>query len=193
MEETEGRKSRRSALAKAAAALAAVTLACAGIASAVAYSTSEDVVENVLVVGNGDLAIEEEYDPPATLVAGAMIPKEVRVVNSGTVDCYVRMFCAFADSRCDACIYKNIDPSEYGAWDWSSADGLWYYYTTLAPGEETVFMDYLKVGSQASLDAAGIASYDLILCAESAQATDPLTGKPFASAAAAFAYQDSGA
>lgn len=99
-----------------------------------AYLIATASQTNLFTVGENVTRIEEEFEPPETIVGGQSYEKRVTVRNEKSVPCYVRVFAEFADPRM----------AEYLAADWNREDwtdkqddGYYYYKRVLPVGEAT--------------------------------------------------------
>ena len=93
----------------------------------VAYSFDTDHAENIFCVGSqvSEVCSEEKAETGTG---------SVEVENTGTVDCYVRVFAAAADPGSGVDIDGLINEE---GWTERQEDGFFYYRKALAPGERT--------------------------------------------------------
>lgn len=114
--------------------IAAALVLCAALfgSGVMAYLTSSDNATNVWTVGNNTSEIVETWDEPVTLIPGESYTKDVAVTNTGTIDCFVRVFAEIDNPETAAMI--SID---YNTNSWIKNGQYWYYVKPLAPGETT--------------------------------------------------------
>ena len=71
-----------------------------GIGITLAYLGAADKRENKVIVGRGDVSITEStWTEPTTQLMENSTSKDVKVTNTGTVPCYVRVYMEFSDSE----------------------------------------------------------------------------------------------
>ena len=120
-----------------------------------AYLTDQDNKENPIAVGDNVIAVKEEFEPPEPGLS-ELFHKEVCIENTGTADCFVRVFLGFSDdeiARRAAVSWDNgetyrpfsdlpEDPPEHWIYMTESVDetsdllsGYWYFTEKLCPGE----------------------------------------------------------
>lgn len=154
----------------------AVAIACAG---ATAYFSDRDSQENKITVGVNTIKINEDFTPPDDVKPGDVIMKNPSVEcvkEDGAVDCYVRMYCEYADSTAE-----DITDINFNTTDWTAKqdDGYYYYKKKLSPGESTKPL-FTKVtvkseesdGHSVADIISNVYDFDLICYAESVQAYD---------------------
>lgn len=104
------------------------------IGTAFGFLHSNDSLRNVFTIGKNVSEITEEWTPPnRELRPGETCKKVVRVSNTGTVPCYVRVFAEITeqDTR------DKIDV-DYNTDSWTKHDDGYYYYNkAINPGEKT--------------------------------------------------------
>ena len=105
---------------------------CSGTLS---YLTAKDSAKNTFSVGSQVSEISEVWDPPEFLDKGKSYTKKVSVKNTGTVDCYVRVFAGFEDADMAKSITVDWNTS---SWTAKQSDGFYYYKERLKPGATTV-------------------------------------------------------
>lgn len=176
------------------------------ISGAYAYFCYWKSLKNQFSVGENSIRIDEDYQPPKELEVGDNEYKKcVKVANTGTVPCYVRVFADFSDSDIKAlsCIsadgggwYPASDYPEHlpQGWEYLSREGEgefgdYYYYTEeLKPGEVTnALFDSIRT---TIADAGQIKDYELIVYAESVQVLDKDGGEFPASEAWKQAWEE---
>lgn len=128
------------------------------------YSDSHDKV-NKLSIGENTTVIQETFTPPDHIVPGDTFTKKPVVKNTGTVPCYVRMFCELSNS--DAAAFTTLD---FNTTDWTEkqSDGYYYYKKILQPGASTTAL-FTTVKISDSIDASQLMDYQIIVYEESVQ------------------------
>lgn len=137
-----------------------------------AFFVAHQIKINKMTVGDNVTEIEENWSPPSSFEAGATYTKMVRVKNTGSVPCYVRVFADVKAPDMRSAVEIDFD---YRYWT-KKNDGYYYYSQILEPGEKT---EYLFKHIQALAD---LSDFELIVYEESVQAGG------FGSADEAFAY-----
>ena len=99
-----------------------------------AYLMCKDSALNIFPVGSQVSAIDESWDPPETMTAGKKYTKKVCVKNTGTVDCYVRVFAEPEDAGMSNSVSIDWNTDN---WTEKQSDGYYYYKSVLSPGEKT--------------------------------------------------------
>ncbi|MBU5482305.1 hypothetical protein [Blautia sp. MSJ-19] len=114
----------------------------AGVQGVSGYQTAYDQAKNVIVPGNNDTEIKEEFPTPTPIDTDedADIPKKIWVANnpSGTnntsVNCYVRVAVGYSDND----IGKAVSMKNRDTVNWiDGGDGFYYYTKRLKEGEST--------------------------------------------------------
>ena len=132
-----------------------------GVLFVSAYLVSNDKIVNSVSVGNSSIKINEEFESPDSLSPGQVVPKKVRIKNTGINPCRVRVMTAFSDSEAQ----KNIK-IEYDTDHWRlEDDGYWYYLSTLAPEEETTEL-FSEVAVLQSADVNKLKGFEIIVYGE---------------------------
>lgn len=92
--------------------LLAVLAAAGGI---MAYLGASDDAENTVEVAHDKITVTENFPKPSDLSSNSnnYYTKEVAVANTGNVDCYVRVYADFPDSRTAAESYYSADGVNY--------------------------------------------------------------------------------
>ena len=168
-----------------AAALLTMALSAGGTFAYFRYLKS---INNRVSVGTNTITINEDYSPPKKLEAGENVyTKDVKVKNTGTIPCYVRVYAAFSDSTVmdkselsadgstffpAGTYYENLpDGWEYVADAEDAELGGYYYYTNpVQAGKETPSL-FKKVKTTFA-DANEVQNYEIIVYAESVQILD---------------------
>ena len=104
------------------------------IGTAFGFLHSNDSLRNVFTIGKNVSEITEEWTPPnRDLRPGETYKKVVRVSNTGTVPCYVRVFAEITKQE----TRDRIDVN-YNTHSWTKRnDGYYYYNKAINPGEKT--------------------------------------------------------
>ncbi|MCR0335992.1 hypothetical protein MKA38_08955 [[Clostridium] innocuum] len=128
----------------------------------IAYLTHVETRENRITIGQNDVMIEEEFTPPKQWQPDAVYKKDVKVRNTGSVPCYIRVYAALSDTAIPA--HMDFDTK-----DWTQADdGYWYYAGIVEPGAVTSSL-FTKV-TIGDIEEEQRKTFDIILYAESVQA-----------------------
>ena len=192
MSENNKKKTKHSLIALLLFVLLTVTLSIGGT---LAYFTHMDADTNKLQVGYNEIAIKENFEPPAELTSGDnAFKKQVQITNTGNVDCYVRVFMEFSEGNIDNFSKLSADGTNYysseeykttntpDGWVYVSREedpvlGDYYYYKEpLAPGESTTYLlDSVKTTFPTAED---VDDFEIIVYSESVQTLDK-NGKPF--------------
>lgn len=180
------------------AAMAGVVIALLAGILVYAFFTDSGNERNTVFIANNTVEISEVYEPPVEQKPGENIfKKEVTVVNTGNVPCYVRVYADFSDSTVRArsllsqdgndfySAVRNInDPACFVAhltelapeWEFVPDDagnalaGFFYCKTPLQPGKTTApLFTYVKTVNS---DITEIRQFDITVYAESVQITD---------------------
>ena len=136
-----------------------------------AYLTHKDTVENNIVLGYNTISLQENYNPPLAMEKGISFTKEPYAVNTGNVDCYVRLKAVISDSRVADGITMDYNTEDY---TYNSADGYWYYKNAITPGERTVPL-FTTVSIDDNADDRVLDGFDVYVYAESVQKVDGKT------------------
>lgn len=142
------------------------------IGTAFGFLHSNDSLRNVFTIGKNVSEITEEWTPPNRgLRPGETCKKVVRVSNTGSVPCYVRVFAEIIeqDTR------DKIDV-DYNTDSWTKHDDGYYYYNkAINPGEKTEpLFTRLKVKGTES-----VGSFAMICYEETVQSEGVSIGKAF--------------
>lgn len=142
------------------ASLLAVAVLGTGIT--LAYLADEEVKDNDITVGKGDVSITESFPDVSEQSMQNENIKEVKVKNTGTVPCYVRVYAEFSDSLvADKASVRNRQGRDTNYYKWAefknklaestntisskwkyvndnpSLGGYFYYTEPIAAGKET--------------------------------------------------------
>lgn len=159
--------------------LACVLIFSLCLTGVIAYLSDADFARNKFVVGGNKIEIEEGFDPPSKLEPGISFKKDVKIKNTGTSACYVRIMAVFTTSDMEK--YCEVDWNT-GDWVYNAADNYWYYPTSISTGEETPSL-FTKVSIKEHYDFNGdgviaddelipesvMQDFDIIVYAESYQ------------------------
>lgn len=151
------------------------------IGSTLAYNTDSEKQTNQLQLSNVRAEIDENFpEITSSDMDGNTLSftKEVRVDNTGTAPCFVRVYLDFSDSAVRECSELSQDGSTYYPYaDYLTAvsdgwirksDGYFYYTRKLAVGEETTEL-LSRVRTEFPVDTDPYA-YDIIIYSEAVQA-----------------------
>ena len=128
----------------------------------IAYLTHVETRENRITIGQNDIMIEEDFTPPKRWQPDTTYEKDVKVRNTGSVPCYVRVYTALSDHTVPA----ELD---FDTKDWTQADdGYWYYAGIVEPGAVTSSL-FTKVMIR-DIETEQRKTFDIIIYAESVQA-----------------------
>lgn len=149
-----------------------------------AYLTYQKNVKNTFTVGYNTIEVEEDYDPPEEITTGEThFKKTIKVKNTGTVPCYVRVRMEYSDSdmkkfcsnilgteTVSADVFPNdIERLSNGKWIYSEEDVCYYYTEPLNPNESTVnLLDSVMI-SIGEDQKNQIKDFDIYVYAESIQ------------------------
>lgn len=177
-------------------ALAVVVLA---VGISLAYLTARGSADNNITIGKNEIEVSEDFIPPIIQTTDTRYKKQISVVNTGNVDCYVRVYADFSDDFVreksgfsndtdikTATYYSAIrDLNNTNAYvnhlpegwvfvpDDSSETELagYYYYTKpIKPNEITSSLfTYVQTTYE---DLQDVTQYDIIVYSESVQITD---------------------
>lgn len=128
----------------------------------IAYLTHVETRENRITIGQNDVMIEEDFTPPKQWQPDTTYEKDVKVRNTGSVPCYVRVYTALSDHTVPA----ELD---FDTKDWTQADdGYWYHNRIVEPGAVTSSL-FTKVTIE-GIEIEQRKTFDIIIYAESVQA-----------------------
>lgn len=102
--------------------------------STAAYLADYDAATNEFTVGSQISEISEDWDPPDKIERNIEYTKTVAVKNTGTADCYVRVFAELMDHEISKAISRDMNTDD---WTPKQPDGYYYYKNVLEPGECT--------------------------------------------------------
>jgi len=139
----------------------AFVCAVAGCGGTAAYLTHQAAAANEFVVGSQVSSVDETWSPPESLEKGKTYTKEVRVANTGTVACYVRVLAEPSEQSTSDAV--TIDWNQQH-WTAKQSDGYYYYKSILPAGEKTEPL-FTKVTATENLS-----DFELIVYEETVQA-----------------------
>ena len=174
-------KATRSPTIRFAAVIAMLAIAALSIGLAFAFLTDSDHAINNLTVGQTDVQIEEDFEPPASLDPGNSFKKEVSIRNVGTGPAYVRVLVGYSSNALKEALRIDFDDES-----WTSEDGesYRYYLSALYPNDSTTPL-FTKAEIVSTVEDNQQAT-DIFVYAEAASAIDPKTGKLYETAPEAF-------
>lgn len=127
-----------------------------------AYLSHVETKDNLITIGNNDIMIEEDFIPPKAWQSNTTYKKDVKIRNTGTVPCFIRVYVALSDK--DVPGELNIDTARWI----QSSDGYWYYNGIIEPGANSPSL-FTKVTIR-DANAEQLKTFDVIIYAESVQA-----------------------
>lgn len=177
--------------------LAAVLTAGLSAGGTIAYFSYRNAVANRLSVGTNTIEISEDFTPPKVMNAGEnTYKKTVKVKNTGTVPCFVRIYTAFSDSAVTEKSELSPDGTNFypaaeydkhlsDGWIYISEDenallGGYYYWTGELPVKKETD-PLFKMVKTTFPTAESVQDYEIIVYAESVQVLDK-DGNKFAGA-----------
>ena len=132
-----------------------------------AYMSDSERAYNEISIGGSNIDIVEEFDPPKELTPGISFTKNVSVKNQGPNFCYIRVMAVFTNS--DMGQYCTVDWNDTD-WVYNANDEYWYYTKSVPEGWSTSSL-FTTVTLSEDIPEAMIQSFDMIVYAESYQAT----------------------
>lgn len=152
------------------------------VGSASAYMMDKESAENLITVGENTIEIVENFQPPADGYGDyTEIPKEVKITNTGSVPCYVRVYLESTYSDDNRFIMGKLTggyndfldeipmDTVFNGWVHSSDDG-WYYYTKpLGVGESTTTLIDAVCYYDGNFDWFDVEDIDVYVYSESVQ------------------------
>ena len=110
-------------------------LACTiGFGVTYSYLITQAEKSNVLTVGEVEVKVEEDYEPPEQLSPNSSFKKAPYATNTGNLPCYVRMRADLSTVKAGTFCTLSGENAEY--WE-KGTDGYYYYKFLLNPGEKT--------------------------------------------------------
>lgn len=135
------------------------------VASVSAYFSDKEQRVNKVTVGDSNIEIIEEFDPPEEIEPGDSFTKKVRIKNLGKSDCFVRCRIELSDEEILPYLEFDIDKE-----NWSKeSDGYYYYKEALEVGNQTGnLMEQVKIKESAPLKVTE-KGFSILVYAESYQ------------------------
>ena len=169
--------------------IGAVLLILCCMGGTFAYFTYKESIKNQFTVGYNEIMFNETYNPPEEIKVGeTTFRKNIKVSNTGTIPCYIRVFCEFSDSD----MKKYAKLTQDGI-DWFPADELkenllndwayipeeegdlggYYYYKKIVEKKEDTqqLFDQVRISIPEG-KGDDIKDFDIITYAESIQIKD---------------------
>ena len=115
-----------------------------------------------ITIGQNDVMIEEDFTPPKQWQPDTTYEKDVKVRNTGSVPCYIRVYAALSDTAIPA--HMDFDTK-----DWTQADdGYWYHNSIVEPGSR--HLQSVHEGDDWNIETESQKTFNIIIYAESVQA-----------------------
>ena len=144
------------------------TVAVSSVCGILAYYTDAKEAKNDFTVGQVNVVIEEEFNPPKVLEPGTVFTKKPIVLNNGNMECYVRAKIAFSDESVKS--YTSLDLNTE-KWIYNNADGYYYYTQKLGVNERTI-APFTQVSISNTVNPADVSAFELFVYAEAVEARD---------------------
>lgn len=152
------------------------------VGSVSAYMLDKETAENLMTIGENTIEIVENFQPPTEGYGDyTVIPKEVKITNTGSVPCYVRVYLEntysdndkFKMSKVTGGYNGSLDEilmdTVFDGWVHSSDDG-WYYYTKpLGVGASTTTLIDSVCYAAENFDWFDVEDVDVYVYSESVQ------------------------
>ena len=148
-----------------------------GAVGVYAYFTATAHRSNQISLGYNTVEIEEEYIPPVKMEPGIEFVKKPRVVNTGNVDCYVRVKVLVSDSRVEDWLEINYNKTDFY---YNKEDKYYYYNKVLKTNEKTPYLfEKVKIlpenkEEEKFIDERVLEGFDIYVYAESVQTIDSI-------------------
>jgi len=123
-------KTKQSTLVLAIVVAMMLIISCTG---ALAFLTGTDSIENEWKIGYVDVELDENFRAPDELEPGLSFTKDVKAVNNGPNDAYVRIKVIFSDGDMEKASKLDYNTTDFEL----NNDGYWYYKKILQSGEKT--------------------------------------------------------
>lgn len=117
----------------------AVVLLVVGIVFA--YLTARSNIENNITIGKNEIEVSEDFVPPVLQTTDTRYKKQISVVNTGNVDCYIRVYADFSDETIRANSYFSNDTTAENA---ASAEN--YYSAKRDTSDKDAYINHLPDG-----------------------------------------------
>lgn len=141
-----------------------------------AYLTDVKKEQNILVLGEVDGEIEENFDPPEELEQGENeFTKQIRIRSTGSAPMYTRVSIEFSNSRIESLSTVTTDGVNYyplselknhlnDGWVYNEEDGFYYYTKYLKTDEVTTpLIQMVKTTFPKKSD---VEAYDILVSAQ---------------------------
>lgn len=131
------------------------------IRPASAYLRAQEQRQNHITIGENEIRIQEKFQKPSSWLFSTTYDKEVRIQNTGSVPCYMRVFAEVSNADIPAQLDLNTT-----AWK-KGKDGYYYYKDIVAPKQKTaVLFQHVQIAEADIKQEA----FQIIVYAESVQA-----------------------
>ena len=181
---------------------AVLAVACFSTGLTLAYLGTAQQKKNEITVGKGDVSIDEQFSQPSELqMSNNTTQKQIKIKNTGTVPCFIRVYAEFSDSEIAAMTrvngiestnfektwseYKTFLQNSSNSNDWqyvpendsSGLGGYFYYKHIVDPNAETTVplitdVQYSFTSTPADSNIDKIKSYEMIVYSEVVQTVD---------------------
>lgn len=131
------------------------------IRPASAYLRAQQQQENHITIGENEIRIREKFQKPSTWLFSTTYDKEVRIQNTGSIPCYLRVFAEISNADIPAQMDLNTS-----AWK-KGKDGYYYYKDIVAPEQKTAALFQHVQITEADIKQE---AFQIIVYAESVQA-----------------------
>lgn len=136
------------------------------------YMQKKNSVTNKFTIGYNSCEIVESFTKPSSLTAGTTIYKDVKIKNTGSVPCYVRVLVVPSGNpnsyRVNAISCDNNYQSGSNWYFSGNRDTYYYYKKVLQPGESTPSL-FSTVTVLSDLSGASSDDSQIVVYAESSQ------------------------
>lgn len=101
------------------------------------YLQDTDSQTNNYTVGTSNCTIVDNFTKPSTLTTGTVVSKDVKVKNTGTVPCYIRVFVSPSYSPESFTFNMQADSSLSDSKAWYKSGDYYYYKKPVGVGATT--------------------------------------------------------
>ena len=154
-----------------------------------AYFAGSEGTTNTFYVANNTITVHEDFPTPDPMGEGEnLYKKDVKIKNTGKVECFVRVFVDFSDDDVRTRSQLSPNGTDYYSFDdfkthlpnnWVYGGDNYFYYTQALPAGATTPSLFKNVKTTFE-SADAVEDYDLIVYAESIQTHkrdgSPITG-----------------
>lgn len=126
-----------------------------------AYLRAQEQQENHITIGENEIRIQEKFQKPSYWLFSTTYEKEVRIQNTGSIPCYIRVFAEVSNADIPAQMVLNTT-----AWK-KCKDGYYYYKDIVAPEQKTAALFQHVQITEADIKQE---AFQIIVYAESVQA-----------------------